>query len=56
MIQQLLLKFRAALVITVAIALAANALAQANVVTGTGNPGVDVLEFRPPSISAEKSF
>src|SRR5713101_1467648 len=42
MMQQLLLKFRAALVITVNIALAASALAQATVVTGTGNPDVHV--------------
>jgi hypothetical protein len=42
MVQQLLLKFRAALVITVTIALAASALAEATVVTGTGNPAVDV--------------
>jgi hypothetical protein len=42
MTRQLLLKFRAALVITVTIALATSALAQATVVTGTGNPGVDV--------------
>ena len=41
MMRQLLLKFRAALVMTVAFALAASALAQATVVTGTGNPGVD---------------
>jgi len=40
--QQLLLKFRAAPVITAPIALAASALAQPPVVTGTGNPGVDV--------------
>lgn len=42
MMQQLLLKFRVDLVITVAIALATSALAQAAVVIGTGNPGVDV--------------
>jgi hypothetical protein len=42
MMQQLLLKFRAALLITLNIALAASALAQATVVIGTGNPGVDV--------------
>jgi hypothetical protein len=42
MMQQLLFKFRVALVITVAIALATSAMAQATVVTGTGNPGVDV--------------
>lgn len=40
--QQLLLKFRLALVITATIALAASALAQATVVTGSGNPAVDV--------------
>jgi hypothetical protein len=42
MMQQLFLKFRATLVITAAITLAASALAQATVVTGTGNPAVDV--------------
>jgi hypothetical protein len=42
MVQQLLLKFRVALVITVAIAPATSALAQATVVIGTGNPDVDV--------------
>lgn len=40
--QQLLFKFRVALVITVAIALATSALAQDTVVIGTGNPDVDV--------------
>ena len=39
---QLLLSFRVALVITVAIALAASVLAEATVVIGTGNPDVDV--------------
>ena len=42
MIQQLLLKFRLALVITVAIVLATSALAQATVVIGTGKPDVDI--------------
>jgi len=42
MIRQILPKFRVALFITVTIALAASALAQATVVTGTGNPAVDV--------------
>jgi hypothetical protein len=42
MVQQQLLKFRVAGVVTVAIALAASAPAQATVVTGTGKPDVDV--------------
>ena len=42
MVQQLLPKFRVALVITVTIALSASAWAQATVVFGTGNPDVDV--------------
>jgi len=42
MMQQLLFKFRAALILTVTITLAASALAQPTVVTGTGNPAVDV--------------
>ena len=42
MAQQLILKFRAAPVITAAIALAASALAQPTVVNGTGNPDVDI--------------
>jgi uncharacterized protein (TIGR03437 family) len=42
MMQQLLFKFRAALILTVTITLATSALAQATVVIGTGNPGVDV--------------
>ena len=40
--QQLLFKFRGALILTVTIALAASALAQATVVIGTGKPDVDV--------------
>lgn len=42
MVQRLLLKFRVVLVITATLALATSALAQANVVIGTGNPAVDV--------------
>jgi hypothetical protein len=42
MMQQVLLKFRAALVITVTMALATSALAKATMVIGTGNPDVDV--------------
>jgi hypothetical protein len=42
MMQQLLFKFRAALILTVTITLATSALAQATVVIGTGNPDVDV--------------
>ena len=42
MAQQLILKFRTAPVITVAIALAASALAQPTVVNGTDNPDVDI--------------
>jgi hypothetical protein len=41
-VHQLLSKFRVALVITAAIALATSALAQATEVIGTGNPDVDV--------------
>jgi len=53
---QLLLSFRVALVITVAIALAASVLAEATVVIGTGNPTWTCQQFRLPSISAGKSF
>ena len=42
LVQQLLPKFRVALVITVTIALSASAWAQTTVVIGTGNPDVDV--------------
>ena len=42
MVQQLLPKFRVALIITVTIALSASVWAQATVVIGTGNPVVDV--------------
>ena len=42
MVRQLLIKFRVALFITLAMALPTSALAQATVVTGTGNPAVDV--------------
>src|SRR5215471_897902 len=42
MVQQLILKFRVAPVMTAAIALATSALAQATAVTETGNPNVDV--------------
>ncbi|MDQ6708352.1 MAG: hypothetical protein M3Z85_20525, partial [Acidobacteriota bacterium] len=51
MVQQLLFKFRAALISTVAITLATSALAQATVVIGTGNPGVDV-----PAVQAAVNF
>jgi hypothetical protein len=42
MVQQLLPRFRVALVTTVTIALSASAWSQASVVIGTGNPDVDV--------------
>jgi hypothetical protein len=54
--QQLLLKFRVALVITGASALATSALAQQTVVVGTGNPAWMYPQFRRPSISVGKSF
>jgi hypothetical protein len=41
-VQQLLLRFRVALIISVAITVATSTLAQATVVIGTGNPDVDV--------------
>ena len=40
--QRLILEFRVAPVMTVAIAMAASALAQSTAVTGTGNPDVDI--------------
>ncbi len=42
MAQQLIRKFRAAPIITAAVALAASALAQPTVVNGTGNPDADI--------------
>jgi hypothetical protein len=42
MMQQLILKFRVAPVMTAAIALATGTVAQAAAVTGTGNPDVDI--------------
>jgi hypothetical protein len=42
MVRQLLFEFRAARILTVAIALATGALAAATVVTGTGKPDVDI--------------